>query len=148
MDKWIVCAAAGVGALSLTASVCLAEPIKDRQELMKANNATVEKLVKMLEGESPFDAAVVKKEGEDTVVTFVALKDLFPPGTENGPPETWAKPEIWSDPAGFEAARQKAEDAARALSMVSEASELEDAVGALGEACKGCHEPYRRPKDD
>jgi cytochrome c556 len=94
----------------------------------------------------PFDAAVAKQNAEKLVSDFEKLKDLFPEGSDKGPPETWAKAEIWTDREGFEAARTKALEASKAATGVTEQAQLGDALGAVGDACKGCHEKYRRPK--
>src|SRR3712207_666173 len=98
--------------LGLTVSAN-AGPIEDRQELMKAQGQSMKTLGAMAQGESPFDAAVVKEHGEAMAARFEQAKGLFPPGTEEGPPETYAKPEVWSDAAGFNAAMDEAVEASR-----------------------------------
>jgi cytochrome c556 len=101
----------------------------------------------MAQGENPFDAAVVKEQAEAMAARFESAKALFPPGTEEGPPETYAKPEIWSDPQGFAAGMDKAAEASRALASVTEQAQLGEAVRAVGDTCKNCHDKFRRPKD-
>jgi cytochrome c556 len=129
------------------ASASWAGPIEDRQELMKQQGQSMKVLGSMAQGESPFDAAAVKEHGEAMADRFERAKTLFPPGTEQGPPETYAKAEIWSDPEGFAAALDQSIQAARAVSAVTEEAQLGEAVGALGGACKNCHDKFRRPKD-
>lgn len=129
------------------AAAALAGPIEDRQELMKANGDTMKLLGGMAQGETPFDAAVVKQEAEAMAARFERAKSLFPPGSEQGPPETYAKPEIWSDPEGFAASMNEAVEASLALSGVTEEAQLGEAVAAAGNSCKNCHDKYRRPKD-
>jgi cytochrome c556 len=146
MKKSVLASVAFACVLGFT-SIALAGPIEDRQELMKANGQTMKLLGGMAQGESPFDAAVVKEQGEAMAARFEKAKTLFPPGSEQGPPETYAKPEIWSDPDGFAAAANKAVEASQAVAAVTEAAQLGPALGAAGEACKGCHDKYRRPKD-
>lgn len=70
---------------------------------------------------------------------------LFPAGTETGG-NTKAKKEIWSDRAGFEkaaadfvAASTKLVDAAKSGDKAAFAA----AFQAEGQACGGCHRPYR-----
>ena len=147
MTKSLLASVAIAAALNFCAFAALAGPIEDRQKSMKANNQSMKILGGMAQGESPFDAAVVKEQGEALATTFDGLRNLFPPGSENGQPETYAKPEIWSDPDGFTAAITRAMDAALALAAVTDEAQLMDAVGTMGEACKNCHDKYRRPKD-
>jgi cytochrome c556 len=147
MKKSLLAAVAIAAALNFCASAVLAGPIEDRQAAMKANGKTMKILGGMAQGESPFDAAVVKEQGEAMAARFDAVRNLFPPGSEQGPPETYAKPEIWSDPEGFTAALDQAMNASLALAAVTEEAQLKEAVGNVGGACKNCHDKYRRPKD-
>ena len=147
MRNGVIASLAFAAVLGLSASATLGGPIEDRQELMKANGQTMKLLGGMAQGENPFDAAVVKEQAEAMAARFESAKALFPPGTEEGPPETYAKPEIWSDPQGFAAAMDKAAEASRALASVTEQAQLGEAVRAVGDTCKNCHDKFRRPKD-
>ncbi len=73
------------------------------------------------------------------------IPTMFPKGTETGD-DTKALPEIWSDPAGFQKAAATMGTAATKLADAAKAGDAE-AVAAdtkvLGEACGGCHRPYR-----
>ena len=73
------------------------------------------------------------------------IPTMFPKGTETGD-DTKALPEIWSDPAGFQKAAMAMGTAATKLADAAKAGDAE-AVAAdtkvLGEACGGCHRPYR-----
>ena len=138
-------AAAAIG-LGLSATLAFAGPIEDRQQLMKENGAAIKALAQMAQGEAPFDAGAVQQNAQKLVSDFEKLKDLFPEGSDKGPPETWAKPEIWTDRDGFEAARMKALDASNAAAAVTDQAALGAAVQAIGGSCQGCHEKYRTPK--
>lgn len=65
--------------------------------------------------------------------------------------KTDARPEIWSDWAKFEAA---AADYGKAAANLATAADGNDpaavglAVRALGESCGGCHESFRKPKEE
>lgn len=86
------------------------------------------------------------------------IKDLvddqqhwFPKGTgpESGV-ETDAKPEIWTDPAGFAAAQKAfAEQAPKLLTLATaeDLAGLKSQVPLVGQTCKGCHDKYRVPQD-
>jgi cytochrome c556 len=147
MRKSLLAFVALAAALNFCASAAFAGPIEDRQAAMKANGRTMKILGGMAQGESPFDAAVVKEQGEAMAARFDAVRNLFPPGSDKGPPETYAKAEIWSDPEGFTAALDKAMNASLALAAVTDEAQLKEAVGNVGGACKGCHDKYTRPKD-
>ena len=123
MKKSLLAFVALAAALNFCASAAFAGPIEDRQAAMKANGQTMKILGSMAQGESPFDAAVVKEQGEAMAARFDAVRNLFPPGSDKGPPETYAKAEIWSDPEGFTAALDKAMDASLALAAVTQEAE-------------------------
>ncbi len=114
---------------------------------MKERGGLVGGLVKMTKGEEPFDAAKVlaaltalQANGEKFDVAL-----LFPAGSDQG--DTKALPKIWEDTAGFEAAEDKFEAAAAAsiAAAPQDVDALKAQVGAIGQACAGCHETFRRP---
>jgi cytochrome c556 len=122
------------------------ETIKARQHAMETINDTMKVLGAMAKKEAPFDAAVVKKSAETIAENFKKAEPLFPPGSDKGDVETWAKAEIWSDPEMFGETMKSAQAAAVALGSVSEEAALRPALGQLGTNCKNCHDMYRRPK--
>ncbi len=72
---------------------------------------------------------------------------LFPQGSGGG--KSRAKPEIWSDWAGFQKAVANFQAAAPGLvpaAKSGDAGKIKAATGAVGKACGGCHKPYRAPK--
>lgn len=73
------------------------------------------------------------------------IPSLFPTGTETGG-GTKAKPEIWSDRAGFEKAASNFNEAALALQARAEADDkpgFAAAFEAMGKTCGACHRAYR-----
>ena len=69
----------------------------------------------------------------------------FPAGSEQGH-NTKARPEIWSDHAGFEASANRMADAADRLAELAKAENTEGVkiqVKAIGAACRDCHRDYR-----
>src|SRR5262249_18287135 len=114
---------------------------------MKANGKAIGPLAAILKGEAPYDAATVKTNADIIHQDFVKAFASFPAGSENGPPETYAKPEIWSDPDGFKAAQDNALKAVEALAATTDEASFKTALGGLGNACKGCHDKFRRPKE-
>ena len=73
------------------------------------------------------------------------IPTMFPDGTQTGH-DTKAKPEIWTDRAGFEKA---AADYAAAADKLAALAEADDKAGFAAQykettaACGGCHRPYR-----
>lgn len=121
------------------------DPIKLRQSTMKAIGGAVGSLVKMVKGETPFDAAA-SKAALDTIATKAEGIDIatyFPEGSDKG--DTKAKATIWSDPAGFKAALTKLQTVAADQAKTTPASvdDVKKALGALGPACSSCHDNYR-----
>lgn len=147
MRNAVLASIAFAAALGLSASASLGGPIEDRQAAMKANGQTMKLLGAMAQGEAPFDAAVVKEQAEAMAARYEAEKAMFPPGSDKGPPETYAKAEIWTDPEGFAAGMNEAIEASLALAAVTDQAKLGEALGAVGTVCKSCHEKYTRPRD-
>lgn len=137
-----------ISALALATSAALADPIADRQALMKANGKAMKVLVPITKGEKPFDTAVVldalKTLNDDAQKIDVAV--LFPAGSETG--DTTASPKIWEDMAGFQAKVDKfrADTAAALAAPPQDAAALGATVGAIGSNCGGCHETFRIKK--
>ena len=70
---------------------------------------------------------------------------MFPDGTQTGG-NTKAKPEIWTDRAGFEKAAAALVAAAEKAAQLADANDKDGfkaQYAALGQACGGCHRPYR-----
>jgi cytochrome c556 len=66
---------------------------------------------------------------------------LFPEGSEGGD----ALPEIWSNPDDFAERLTAFQEAAADFdAAVATGEDIGPAVQALGQACKGCHDNYRK----
>jgi len=128
------------------AAVALAGPIEDRQQLMKMNGKAIGALAAIMKGEAAYDPAVVKKSAETIAEDLEKFPTLFPEDSKDGPPETWAKLEIWADMDGFKAAADTAYKAAEAVEDTTDEAGFKAAMPALGDACGACHKKYRRPK--
>jgi cytochrome c556 len=133
--------------IGLSASLAFAGPIEDRQAAMKQNGKAMGMLVPIIKGEKPYDAAVVKEAADMLAKDMKTAAVSFPEGSDKGPPETYAKAEIWSDPEGFKAAFEKAVTAVDTLAMSTDEASFKAAFPAVGASCGGCHEKFRRPKD-
>jgi cytochrome c556 len=124
-----------------------ADPIAARQQEMKGVGDAMKGLSAIARKQAPFDAAVVAKNAGAIAGHLERAQTLFPAGSDRGAIETWAKAEIWANRADFDAKLVAAHDAAAELAKVTEEAAYVPALVKLGDACKACHEPYRRPKE-
>ena len=131
----------------LGTTLAFAGPIEDRQAGMKQVGKAMGVFAAIAKGEAAYDAAVVKTNADSMLEGFKKAFANFTAGSESGPPETYAKAEIWSDPEGFKAAQDTALKAGEAMAATTDEAGFKAALAVLGNACKGCHEKYRRPKD-
>ena len=87
-----------------------------------------------------FDPAEAARRGQEIADDLQRFKDLFPAGSEQEDDQT--KATIWSDRAGFEAARGDAVTAALAIAQASDAASFQAAYKSLGATCTACHDKY------
>jgi cytochrome c556 len=125
-------------------AVFAADPAHQRHEAMETVQESFKPLRAIAVKETPFDAAVVKKNATTILEKLKEAHGLFPEGSGGG--ETRAKAEIWTDRAGFDKAMQDAQAAAAAMAAVTAEADFIGAMKALGGSCKGCHDKYRLPK--
>ncbi len=132
-----------------------ANPVKERQKMMRAVGKAMKISVKMLRGELKYDANAVS--GAMKTMNDVAgrFPDFFPKGSdmENAimdfDQESDARPEIWAHMDDFKmkaAALKKA--SAVALKVVDDKAAFGAALNNVGAACKGCHEKYKAVRKD
>lgn len=137
-----------VAALALATTAAFADVIADRQAVMKENARDVGILVKMVKGETPFDAAAVLAAltALNTNVQKIDVAASFPVGSDKG--DTTASPKIWEDPVGFQAQvdKFKAVTAAAVANPAQDLDALKAQVGAIGQTCGTCHEAFRVKK--
>lgn len=94
------------------------------------------------------DLALIRKSGDTFAALAPKVVTWFPAGS--GPDKvtvkTGAKPEIWTDAAGFKGAAAAFAKAAGEFKVAADSGNL-DAIrakqGALGGTCKGCHDKFR-----
>jgi cytochrome c556 len=126
------------------AIVIAADAYQDRHMAMETVGDAMKSLGAIAKKQAPFDAAVVKSNATTIADNLKTAATLFPAGSGGG--ESRAKPEVWTDAAGFEKGMKEAHAAAVALSSVSDEAAYGPALGALGSTCKSCHDKYRIPK--
>ncbi|MBZ9720289.1 cytochrome c [Mesorhizobium sp. BR1-1-3] len=138
-----------ISVLALAASAAFADPILDRQALMKERGKIVGGLSKVVKGEEPFDAAAVLTalQALHANAEKVDVDALFPAGSDTGG-DTTASPKIWEDMAGFKATNAKyvADVKAAAAAAPADVDALKAQFGAIGSDCGTCHQTYRVKK--
>jgi cytochrome c556 len=75
-----------------------------------------------------------------------SLPAMFAPNTAKVPSR--AKPEVWTDQAGFAAKAKEFADATAALAAAAKADDKEAFAAALAStnaSCKGCHDSFQAP---
>jgi cytochrome c556 len=135
-------------ACSTAIAVAQSDPLSQRKALMKENVEGAKALVRMVRGQSPFDAEKVNAAFEQWMETAKKLPDLFPEPPAPGQ-ETRALPSIWENKpdfaakiAAFERAVAENKDKSKTL------AELKVALPVVNNACGDCHELYRRPQQE
>jgi len=101
-----------------------------------------------LQGKTPYDAAEVQKRAARVEFLADLIGETFPEASNLGQPDTKAKPEIWSDRAGFDKKLSEFREHAATLEKVSATEKtasdaFKTAAAAVGQDCKGCHEAYK-----
>jgi cytochrome c556 len=134
--------------LSLAASAAFADPILDRQGLMKERGKLVGGLSKIAQGDADFDAPAVLTALQALQVNAekVDVDALFPAGSDSG--DTTASPKIWEDMAGFKTTNEKyvADVKAAVAAAPADVDALKAQIGTLGSDCGTCHQTYRVKK--
>ena len=148
---WKVAALGSVVALGLGATLAFAsadDAIKGRQGCMKAHGASMGVMVPMIKGEKPYDNAAIQATLAAEGPACADWAKWWGADTQKGETlKTRAKPEIWTDAAGFEAAGGTWYKAYEAVKATADEASFKAAFPALGAGCQGCHEKFQAPKD-
>jgi cytochrome c556 len=138
-----------VSIVTFAGVVASADPIKDRQPLMKSFGQAMGQLAPVAKGEKPFDAAEVQAALAtlNERVQKLDVVALFPQGSTSD--KSAALPKIWEDWAGFQAKadKLKTDVAAAAAAPAADLAALQAQVGMIGKNCGGCHETFRAKKE-
>lgn len=121
------------------------DAIKYRRAALTVLAAHFGTLGAMVNGRIPYDAAQAARSG-DAINTVVHLPWAgFVPNTSSG--DTKAKPEIWTEQAKFNAARERAETEVPRIAAAAKTGSLDQLKAAWGPnsgACKNCHDAFRK----
>lgn len=119
-----------------------------RVKAMKEMGGHMGAIGKVVKGEMAYSEEVVA-HAEALEKASHELLTWFPEGSMGGE-DSRAKPEIWSDWAGFEKAAKDYEMATPKLvaaAKTGDTAQIGAALKDVGKTCGGCHKPYRTPKD-
>lgn len=139
------------GALAMQASLAGDKPSKAeleveyRQGLYTVIAGNFGPLGAIAADKAPFDAAEVKLRAGRVAYLAPILKEAFP-ADSSGVGHTAAKPEIWTDKAGFDKALQAFIDSSAALAAAANGSDvgkIKAAIGETGKTCKACHDKFK-----
>lgn len=137
-----------ISMLALAGSAAFADPVLDRQALMKERGKIVGSLNKVVKGEEPYDAAAVLSalQALQANAEKFDVAALFPEGSDKG--DTTAAPKIWQDMPGFKAAEDKylADVKAAVSAAPADVDALKPQFGAIAANCGACHQNFRIKK--
>jgi cytochrome c556 len=122
------------------------DAVKYRQAGLQLISSHFGRMQPVIKGQAPYDAAAIKANVELLKTLSVLPWAGFVEGSQAG---TSAKPDIWTDAAGFKAAQAKFEGAVDKLSVAASSGDLDRvrvAFGDVGASCKACHDSYRVKK--
>ena len=122
------------------------DAVRYRKSVMFLQAQHFGRIAAMANGRVPFDAKVAQDNAALLDVIDKLPFAAFIEGTDKG--ETRAKPEIWSERAKFDAAAQKLQDEVAKLNAAAKTGNFDQvkaAAGAVGQACKACHDNYQKP---
>jgi cytochrome c556 len=138
-----------VGAGGALAQSAGAKAAHDRHEGFEQLGKAFKAINDQLQSGKP-DLAVVRASAQTVQAQAGKVGTWFPAGS--GPQagvKTHAKAQIWSDPAGFQAALKPLAPAAAKLNAAAKGGDV-DAIRAAfketGAACGGCHDKFREKK--
>jgi cytochrome c556 len=124
------------------------DAIKYRQSVFTVMANHFGRIGAMAQGRVPFDA---KAAAENAVIVSDMAKlpwAAFVEGSDKGAPIR-AKPEVWKDNAKFKGAAEKLVAEVAKLDAAAKSGNFDAvkaAAGAVGGACKNCHDDFRLDK--
>lgn len=128
-----------------------ADIIKARQEKLKDLGTQAKAIGGQIKS-GTLDRKIMTEAAQKIAAAARELPKWFPKGT--GPEagvKTLAKPEIWAQPAEFQAAADKfPPEADKLVEIVAtgDAAAIGAQLQATGKTCQGCHKPFRNPPPD
>lgn len=139
----------------LVAAPVLSEDLTDPEEILTARHGymlmmanQLAPLGAMAKGEAPYDAAAATKAAQSlAALASVDTSMVWAAGTEAGAlADSAALPEIVTNAGDRETRFAELKTAADGLAAAAgtDVDSLKTAMGAVGQACGGCHKQYRK----
>ncbi|HTP60550.1 MAG TPA: cytochrome c [Burkholderiales bacterium] len=145
---WTAALALALGAGAAQQAMAQAKPdvlVKQRQAAMILQAKYLGPIGAMLKGNIPYNADVVSRNATYLETLAQMPWDGFQPSTQSE--KTKAKPEIFKDPAKFQAAYERLEEETAKLGKVARAKDeagVRATFGGVAKACGGCHDDFRQ----
>lgn len=139
----IAIAAITTSVIAGTALAQFARPdaaIKYRKATMTVMGTHFARIGAVAKGEVPFNKDEVAKNAAIVNAMASLPWQAFGPGTEGGD----ALPSVWSDESKFKSAQEKLIAATASLSSAGDLDAVKKATAAVGGACKGCHDDFKK----
>ena len=114
-----------------------------RQSVFTVMSTHFGRIGAVVKGEAAYNKEEVAKNAAIVAMMSSLPWQAFGPGTEGGK----AKPEVWSDNAKFKSAAEKMQVAVASLNTAAQSGDqdaIKKAFGAAGQACKGCHDDFKK----
>jgi cytochrome c556 len=123
-----------------------ADPIEDRQKILKGFGDATKPVAAMLKGEAPFELAPVQAALDTYIEGVKKLPGLFPDDSKTGH-KTEALPKIWDEKPKFAALYEKlGTDATAVKAGITDLVSLKANFPKVLGDCKACHDDYREKK--
>ena len=119
------------------------DAIKYRQSVLTVMSNHFGRIGAVVKGEAPYNKDDVAKNAALVATLSTLPWQAFGPGTEGGK----AQPDIWTENAKFKSANEKLQSATAELNLAAQSGNLDNvkkAFGAVGQACKACHDDFRK----
>ena len=128
------------------------EPVPEleyRQRLMKAHGASMGSIGDILKYKLPYDSNHIATHAKNISQYAKLIPDAFKKEVTAG--LTDAKPEVWKNWDDFAAKANAVSEASAALAAAAGGGDMRAMmphVKAVGDACRGCHNTYRKPEEE
>jgi cytochrome c556 len=142
MAVWKLSFLALLLALLAASAVARADVINTRRDGLKAVGVQMDRIEALLEQRG--DPRLATTSIAEMIRFFENLPRLFPPDSGTG--ETRARPSIWSNPGGFEAANTNMLESLLALEAAAHNGDRAGFHAAFQQSaatCSACHRPFR-----
>jgi len=135
----------GLAFVATTHAQDAAKVIKYRQSAHFLLGWNIGPIGAMVKGDIPFDAEAARLRATRLAQIAPMIAEGYPPGSDSGAP-TKAKPGIWENMADFKqkaAALVETTGKLEAAAATGDLEQIGPALGAVGNACKACHDQYK-----